>query len=115
MLTALHKLPADLTSGLDQELVARTDRFLTFGDFAVGGELLPQSLGNEVYLWLVLLRKPSLSEALAGVREARQYLRRLPWRPLAECGSETNARFLRACGFQYVADLGDRHLYRWGS
>jgi hypothetical protein len=104
----------------DQAVLAATSRYFIWevdGEIAaIGGEILPDAVGNRVYLWLSLSQKRfSLPVIRQGLSLVKQYLSSLPWVPYAECAfnASRNEKFLLSCGFRPIINLDDRILYRW--
>lgn len=85
------------------------------GYLALVGRYFPNLVGTDVYIWLTL-RKEQLTPALLrkGLHLIDEYFSDTEWTFYAEVdpGNKLNSRFLEHCGFTYLADLGDRALYK---
>jgi len=106
----------------EPEVLTATSRFFIWeveGEIkAIGGEMLPEALGNRVYVWLILSsEKLSRKLILAGMKIVKAYLASLPWEPYAECAlaADRNEKFLLSCGFAQIMQFDDRSLFRWSS
>lgn len=97
------------------ELVHMTTRYVVWRapePLMVIGEVPPQLLSAQIYLWAEMIGKPSLAQLRAGRVAASHYLDSLPYTVMAEAarGDNVGRHFLTALGFRLVTELPDRFV-----